>query len=644
LIGAEKYHRASHLQYTVNDVRRLSDTLRSRGDFTREHMLELTDAAANPCLQPLKASLVAEIPKWLKKPEPEDIVLIYFSGHGFQDADSKLYLAPLDCDPDNPASTGIPAQWLREQIAACRARFKLLIIDSCHAGSEKGKSDQPGVAARDLGQTFHDLGGVVMLASSKADEKSQIWEDREQSLFSYWLRQGLAGHADENSDSQVDVDELYKYVHRQVTHTAAVRFPRPQTPVRVVRSDTPDVPVVVHLQPQGLRQVLDDMAEQMALAMEERQLPKVGVLEFTNDTKLGELLGANFGILGKWCAEELERRLIDYGTGKFSVVDRDRLKAALTAQRFSVHDLASAKSLERLSNNVGGMPVIIRGTLTGRDGRQLSLRTKLSETEGDEVLAAAGGAAQISESEYAMIVPSVHVDPDDRPELVIGGRPNVTLDEQVIRRNDERATGPHPLTNPRFPFRLRIMIDGKERLGVSRGSDWFVPVRQGEVYEIWVENHTDETVLMRLLVDGLNTLPQRDNVKGLGTFLTAPRVNLDEARRWILDPHDAGTLRLKGIPTWAVRGFVTSTGTHGQGKLREFVVVEAAESLAGRQQFTDQLGIITAAFYSPASDQRTVGTAAGRERIDDLRQGEPTEVGSLLDAFQVRYVEADSLK
>jgi hypothetical protein len=39
------------------------------------------------------------------------------------------------------------------------------------------------------------------------------------------------------------------------------------------------------------------------LDIEEQRLDKVGVLEFTNDTRLGEMLGTEYGALGKWCAE-----------------------------------------------------------------------------------------------------------------------------------------------------------------------------------------------------------------------------------------------------------------------------------------------------------------------------------------------------
>ena len=211
------------------------------------------------------------MPAFLKQPGPDDAIIVYFSGHGFRDAAGKMYLAPIDCNPDDLLNSAIAVEWFRQKLAECKAHFKLLILDSCHAGSEKGESDGKSLTAKDIGEPFQDLEGVVTLASSTAKEKSQIWEEKQQSLFSYWLNQGLRGNADDNNDNAVDIDELYKYVYRHVTRTAKLTQPLPQTPVRIVRSGTPDVPVVAYLQPLTLRQVIADTAEQMADAIEERQ-------------------------------------------------------------------------------------------------------------------------------------------------------------------------------------------------------------------------------------------------------------------------------------------------------------------------------------------------------------------------------------
>jgi len=633
LIGIEKYHRVPQLLYTTNDVRQLATTLRKRGGYAEDCVLEMSEQSANPRFQPLKASIEAELASWLKQPGPEDTVLVYFSGHGFRDAAGKMYLAPIDCNPDDLVRTGISVEWFRQQLAACKAHFKLLMLDACHAGSEKGADDKQSVTSKDLGEPFKDLEGVVTLASSTAKEKSQIWEDKQQSLFSYWVNQALRGNADENNDGVVDIDELYKYVYRNVTRTARARLPLPQTPVRIVRSGTPDVPAVVRLRGLSLRQVLADAAERLADAIEERRIKKVGVLEFTNDTKVGELLGADFGLLGRYCAEELERRLVDQGENKFSVVDRRRLQAALQEQGFKLADLDSTNALKDLSNRAGGMPIITLGTLRNRAGRVINVQCKLVATDSDDLVGMAGGTALLNESEWAMLGKSVTLRPEDyRPGPMTPGQPSPQT--HIIQRMDQKAEGPHPFADPNFPFPIKVMIDGKERKGVLRGNDYFLPVRKGEVYELWVENRTGQMALMRLLVDGLNTLPEKETTKGVTSYVIGKRVNLDSARHWELDPAES--------PVFAVRGFVTEVAA--QGKLREFVVVDADDSLAARQKFTDQIGIITAAFYAPASTSRgALGTGLGKERGEEFLSAHELVPGKLLSVVHIRYVDAATL-
>ena len=635
LIGVQKYHRAPQLRHTVNDVAQLAVTLRTRGGFADDHILEMTDQVANPRYQPLKASMQAEVPKWLGQVQSEDSILVYFSGHGFRKQDDKMYLAPIDCDPADLAATGISVQWLRDRLAECKAKFKFLVLDACHAGSEKGADDGTGISGDDIGQPFKDLKGVVTLASSTAEEKSQIWEARQQSLFSYWFNQGLRGHADTSNDGAVDIDELYKYVYRHVTRSAKQCFPMAQNPVRIVRPGTVDVPVVVQLQPLSLRQVLMDMAEQIAIAMEEQQLRKVGVLEFTEYTRVGELLGKDFGLLGRYCAEELERLLIEAGSDQYQVANRRQLQSALADLGFTLDDLGSADALRDLSRQGGGMPVVALGTFRSRAGKVVNLQCKLIRTDSDQLAGSVGGVAVLSPNEWAMIGRSVAVKPTDyRRPAQRPGRPEVPQDEPLIEKWDERAEEPHPLLDRSFPFRIKIMIGGKERKPVFRGNDCFVPVRKGEVYEIWVENRRGQTVLMRLLVDGLNTLPEKVTTKGVTTQIVGKRVSLDEARHWILDPERA--------KVFAVRGFVSEIGI--QGKLREFVVVDADESLAARRKFTDQIGLITAAFYAPAGSTRRVGTGLGAERDEEILKGKKKKPGNLLGVVHIRYVEAEALE
>jgi hypothetical protein len=635
MIGCEKYMRANPLRFTVNDVRQVAATLRARCGMSRDHILEMTDQSTNEKLRPLRANLTAELTSWLKKPGPNDTVIVYFSGHGFRDTDGKMYLAPLDIDPDQPAATGISIEWLREQIAGCAADFKLLLIDACHAGSEKG-NDKSAVAASELGKDFEQLEKVVTLASSRADQVSQIWEDKSQSLFSYWLNQGLKGHADSNNDGEVDIDELFKYVERLVSATAQKHFPRVQKPVRIVRSGTDGVPVIVRLKPQPLKQVLADMAEQLADAVADRQFSKVGVVEFTNITPGGdEVLGSNFGLLGAYCAEDMERRLTDLGTGRFSVISRQRLKEALEKGNFTVRDLGSSGALKALGQRADGMPVLAHGVLRGRAGSLINLQCKVVETDGDETVASVGGMAFITESEWAMLGRSAAVRPADRIPAPPGSTTE-SEEQQVINHLDEQAQHEHPQNDPKFPFRVSIVVDGKERKGEVKGNDYTVKLRKGEVFQIWIEDRRaqPQKAMMRLLVDGLNTLPEKLETKGVATTEWGKRMSLEDARTWELHPNQK---------KFAVAGFVTKVDNQGHadvnGELVEFKVVDAAEGLAARQKYTEQIGVITAAFYDVAPPSRSASVGPGGTIRRRFEKAEGYQVGNLMGVVHIHYVE-----
>ena len=406
LIGVEKYRIAPSLVFTVNDVKRLSDTLRRRGGFSESNMLEMTDIAANPRLQPSRENILTELPPWLEKIGQRDQLLVYFSGHGFRDKQTgELYLAPLDCDPNDPVKTGVSAQWLREQIAACKADFKLLILDACHAGSEKGDEEHVGVSAGELGESFKGLNGVVTIASSKDNEKSLVWGEMEQSLFSWWLNQGLKGHADRNGNANVTIDELYDFVYANVTATAKAKFDRRKPRCRIVRTGTTGVPVVIRLKPATLRETMEEMAEQLATAMRVKQLSKVGIVEFTTSTtdpKVSELLGGGLGLLGRLCAVELERQMEKNSSGNYNLVPHDALQKSLNQDNYQFKDLHTP-AVKSLSVNGSTVPVIGVGTVCVRTGRVMTFQCNLVDTKTQEVLAEAGGTAILDESEWGML-------------------------------------------------------------------------------------------------------------------------------------------------------------------------------------------------------------------------------------------------
>jgi len=609
----------------------------------------MTDGAGSLRFLPLRANILAEVPPWLKKLDAEAQVLVYFSGHGFLDRDGVLYLAPADCDPNDPAATGIPVKWLRDQLESCPARFKLLVLDVCHAGSDKGEEPTNEATAKELAEAFEAVPGVITLASSTSQEKSWELQEMRQSVFSYWFTQGLKGHADDNGDGEITVDELYQYVHRNVTRTVAHLFPGlTQTPVRIIGPRVPGVPVVVRPKPGTLKGTLDEMAEQLAICIRNAGVTDVGVTAFmpsTSDPKLLTILGGDFGHLGRYCGEELQKRLEAKKSlmGDCQLVAHESIHKALVEGRYSVGDLFT-RAVRGLQAENTVVKAIALGQFCVRTGRVITLQCTSIGTERQEVIGKVGGTAWLNESEWAMIGRSVQVRPEDYlppPVVPVGLPPSPT----TMRIHSWESRRGHPMLDPNFPFPVSIVVRGQPRKGVFRGDDLFVPLRQGETYEIWVENRSGKPVMMRLLVDGLNTLPEPVTPKAVSVepklqYLPAQRVSLDEARAWELDPARA--------KVFAVRGFWTQTGPP-KGVYREFRVVDAHSSVAAQQHFTEQVGLITAAFYEAVTTPReartrgVVGTAYGKEREEIL---EPAKFwpGRLLAVVHIRYVEPDELK
>lgn len=647
LIGVEQYQNVVPLRFTATDVHELAAALRSHGRYEPGSTLEITDGGSSRENQPYAVTLKNRIPEWLRHAGDEDTVLVFFSGHGFRDEAGKMYLAPIDFDRAKAASTGIAVEWLRDEIQKCKAKFKLLVIDSCHAGSEKtAETGENQLPADLLGNEFRSLEGVVTLASCRAEEKSQIWDFKQRSLYSYWLTEGLKGHADRDSDGRVDIDELHKYVSARVTHTATVRFPRSQTPVRIIGPQVTGSPTVVTLDPQPLRKLLTNMADHVAILLSEHRINKVGVLEFTDDSQLRDVLGGSFGLLGKFCGDELERQLVMLGQDAgFRIVDRNQLRDAILNQGgLKLDDLSSRTRLVSLSKDTGGMQVLALGGIRNRQGRIIRLHCEIKELRSGDLLGVTGGTATLSENEWAMLGQSVAVRVEDRTPQVFAStdRPK-PVEDRLIDALDQRAKGGHILLDPVFHqnYDVVITVNGKLREPVFRGNDCFIGVKRGDKYTIRLVNNSGQIVIVRTLVDGLDT-NLRVPDKGLATDLWAqPVTHLDDARPSFLDPQDP---QLNGRkPIWEIQGFTTKTGRNG--KVREFEVVNSADSLAGRQGFIDQIGLITVAFYSPAGGRRVAfGTGAGEELDREILERKGPKTGNLIGVVHIRYVDADTLR
>ena len=232
LIGNSQYDdpALARLGTPAADTRSLAEVLRDphTGGFD-----EVT-----PLLNQKEGAVRRAISTFLNNKKLDDLVLLYFSGHGVLDENGILFLAAQDTHQRMLNATGIPAQsFLIYEIDRCRSRSKILILDCCYAGAfSRGARGVKGAEPSVTRATFESAGTglVVMTASSSTQFASEgeqgsaaeSFENPSLSVFTHYLVEGLkTGNADLDNDGKISLDELYAYTHNQVVQQLVKQTP-----------------------------------------------------------------------------------------------------------------------------------------------------------------------------------------------------------------------------------------------------------------------------------------------------------------------------------------------------------------------------------------------------------------------------------
>jgi formylglycine-generating enzyme required for sulfatase activity len=133
LIGVARFDdpRLNRLNAPLDDVAKLAELLRDplRGGFDTVNTVTSGD------FQETRNALLTVL---LRKPVPDDLILLYYSGHGILAKDGELYLATKAIDMDLPLDGGISAADVRGWLNQSRAGKRIVLLDCCHSGAFPG--------------------------------------------------------------------------------------------------------------------------------------------------------------------------------------------------------------------------------------------------------------------------------------------------------------------------------------------------------------------------------------------------------------------------------------------------------------------------------------------------------------------------
>jgi tetratricopeptide (TPR) repeat protein len=159
----------------------------------------------------------------------DDLVLLFFSGHGVKDDNGKLYLATRVTRKTTQGelirATAVPASFVQDIMSNSRSKRQVVILDCCFSGAFA-----EGWLAKDDGSVDvkSQLGGEgrAVLTSSTSTQYSFEQEGSDLSTYTRYLVEGIeTGAADLDSDGVVSIDELHRYAKGKVQEAAPAMRP-----------------------------------------------------------------------------------------------------------------------------------------------------------------------------------------------------------------------------------------------------------------------------------------------------------------------------------------------------------------------------------------------------------------------------------
>lgn len=236
VIGISDYQHPEipDLHYAHRDAEAFYDFLKGAngGAFADDHIRLLTNGKAT------KEEVSKSLTEFLAQTQKNDLVMIYFAGHGFSMGQGYSYFLTYDSNPYNIEETALNMEEIGGALKkSIKAERVLIFSDACYSGNlnnyVKGRrftATEQNRINRYLIEMAKTKPGILSFTSSGDDEvSSEAWLFWEHGIFTFVLISGLGGtitdtegkvksfeSADANGDGIVTAGELMQYVTKYV--------------------------------------------------------------------------------------------------------------------------------------------------------------------------------------------------------------------------------------------------------------------------------------------------------------------------------------------------------------------------------------------------------------------------------------------
>jgi branched-chain amino acid transport system substrate-binding protein len=177
---------------------------------------------------PDKGSMEKAVDDLFADRQKDDLVLLYFSGHGLKAQNARFFLSTRDTGRDQNGdfrrATALAASKLQEYITDSRSQRQIIILDCCFSGALV-----QGMPIKGELNIQEELGGKgrAILTSSSPIEYSFESDNNDLSIYTKYLVEGIeTGAADKDGDQLISVNELHEYASERVKEAAPAMTPK----------------------------------------------------------------------------------------------------------------------------------------------------------------------------------------------------------------------------------------------------------------------------------------------------------------------------------------------------------------------------------------------------------------------------------
>jgi GTPase SAR1 family protein len=216
LIGVSTYEGLNNLPGTQKDIEEMQRILQD-SDIGNFDEVKLLHNPSDPTVMQIAIQTL------FSERQRDDLLLLYFSGHGITDNNGRLYLATCKTHKNLFEATTVPASFVHNIISISKSKRQVIILDCCYSGAFAKDWSFKSSNSFDIQAQLGGEGRAV-LTSCTAVEYSI--EQEGAGVYTRYLIEGIqTGAADTDNDGQISIDELHEYAKKKVHEAAPAMKP-----------------------------------------------------------------------------------------------------------------------------------------------------------------------------------------------------------------------------------------------------------------------------------------------------------------------------------------------------------------------------------------------------------------------------------